>query len=264
MMFENLAMAVTEATNSSLSGRYDSSVGGRPTDMVIGNCIDDTLEGIETKPIIFYGKRVEGGRYYNTGTPNPTSITDLGGRQVMGVVNHGNTAGRHQMLYYLVEEGATSTNSNKLVSDNLLTDENNVTIGNQGFHNFWNPSGMMASRHRRDGTTFMNPYELFNSISFDGSQAYDELEYYNGLSSDRYVVGLYQNNYEDYLKNLYAKNSRISKFKIHFPPSMINKYRLNDTVIIGTNSYNINNIKINLLTGKGEIVLINKLDIPTV
>jgi hypothetical protein len=81
------------------------------------------------------------------------------------------------------------------------------------------------------------------------------------LASSEWIVGLYQNGYEDYLENLYKKNARISKYKVHFSPSLINSYSLNDTVIVGTNEYNINSIKINLLTGKGDIELINKIEL---
>lgn len=271
MMFENLALAVDDDNNQT-GGIYSTSVGGLPTDMVIGNCIDDTLEGIETKPIIFYGKQVVQWASYQPNPANPTSIDDIGGRIITNTrTERGNMAGAIGSAalgrwFVLVEEGATSSNSKHYVQDQVLRDDEGTdnTLGYYYSGMWWNPSGIMASRYRRDRVTLMNPYGYFNSISFDGSQAYDEFEYNNGLASDQWIVGLYQNNYEDYLKNLYERNSRISKFKVQLPNDIITSYSLNDTLIVGTNEYNINKIKVDLLSGKGEVELINKIEIPVV
>ena len=263
MMFENLALSV-DSNQTHLNGEYSTAIGGLITDMVIGNCIDDTLDGIETKPIIFYGKRVDQDSNYDDGLVSPIDIGDIGGRINGGTINRGNTAGKYGSdvggrYLVLVQEGATSINTSGYVSDSALTD-GGTAIG--GGKYWWNPSGIMASRYRRDGSIPMNPYSKFNSISFDGGQAYDEYEYHNRLPSDVWIAGLYQNNYEDYLRSLYEKTSRISHFKVQLPPSFINSYSLNDTLIIGTNKYSINKIKVDLLTGEGSLELINEIDIP--
>tara|TARA_R110000803_G_scaffold6296_4_gene20436 strand:+ start:5408 stop:8191 length:2784 start_codon:yes stop_codon:yes gene_type:complete len=265
MMFENIALPVDD-TQTWTGGIHSTSVGGLITDMVIGNCIDDQLDALKTKPIIFYGKRVDTTSTFTATSTNPTSIGDIGGRLESGVTNRGNTAGIHGSdaggrKFVVVQEGATSLNDNVHVSDSPLT-ESSVQIGVQNTSVWWNPSGIMASRYRRDGSIPMNPYSKFNSISFDGGQAYDEYEYHNGLPSDVWIAGLYQNNYEDYLRSLYEKTSRISHFKVQLPPSFINSYSLNDTLIVGTNKYSINKIKIDLLTGEGSLELINEIDVP--
>jgi len=210
MMFENLALNIDDNGNT-LSGNYSASIGGRLTDMVIGNAIDDTLEGIETKPIIFYGKRVDMLSSYSPSMPNPTDITMIGGRidNVTKTTERGNTAGSTGYRYIIAQTGATSTNNSELVSDDTLASSGNAGLGSYNASYWWNPSGIMASRYRRDGS-LINPYAKFNSVSFDGGQAFDEAEYTNGLPSQDWIVGLYQNNYKDYLENLYEKTSRIS------------------------------------------------------
>jgi hypothetical protein len=283
MMFEKVAQCVDINGNIVSDASYSASSGGNLTDCVIGNLIDDKLEEVETKPIIFFGKRVDQISSYTPSSSIPVTINDIGGRVTVDGVNttieRGNTAGSiGKDLYSIVggliltQPGGVSTNINKLVTDDILEDPLNINptlgtpdkIGATLQRLWWNPSGIMASRYRRDGVTLMNPYGKFVSLSFDGSQAYDEAEYTNQFPSSEWIVGLYQNNYEDYLKNLYEKTSRISKFNVNFPASLIQAYSLNDTMIVGTNEYNINKIKIDLLTGKGDVELINKIEIPVV
>ena len=268
MMFENLALAVN-SSRVQTNGKYSVSNGGLPTDVVIGNCIDDKLEGIETKPILFYGKQVDQQASYSPSSSNPTSINDIGGRVLDTYTERGNMAGAYGAAVFgrkliMVQSGAISTHNDDYVSDDVLkSDDLTSDLGFVDSTKWWNPSGIMASRFRRDGQ-LMNPYAKFNSFSFDGGQAYDEYEFPNTLPSGDWIVGLYQNNYEDYLDNLYQKNSRISKFKVQLPNSIITSYGLNDTLVVGTNEYNINKIKVDLLSGKGQVELINKIEIPVV
>ena len=73
------------------------------------------------------------------------------------------------------------------------------------------------------------------------------------------IINGYQTNYQRYLANAFAKASRITKLNMNFPESLINKYNLKDTFVIGTNEYNINKINLNLLNGKAQVELINKI-----
>jgi hypothetical protein len=56
----------------------------------------------------------------------------------------------------------------------------------------------------------------------------------------------------------FNKNTRIVKVKAKLPVSFILNYSVNDTIIIGDQSYYINSIKINLNSGDSDLDLIVK------
>ena len=70
---------------------------------------------------------------------------------------------------------------------------------------------------------------------------------------------LFNKFYETYLTGVYDSKSRIYKFTAHLPNQILNRYELNDTFIIAGREYRINKIKTNLINGKTELELINKL-----
>ena len=56
----------------------------------------------------------------------------------------------------------------------------------------------------------------------------------------------------------FNKNTRIVKVKAKLPVSFILNYSVNDTIVIGDQSYYINSIKINLNSGDSDLDLIVK------
>ena len=73
MMFERLALAFDDS--QTLQNSYSESAGGLPTDMVIGNQIDEKLEAVTTKPILFYGKKVDTSAGYSAVDGNTAGST---------------------------------------------------------------------------------------------------------------------------------------------------------------------------------------------
>ena len=271
MMFEQLALSFKGVSPfSSTGGIFSTSVDGLPTDMVIGNCIDENLEGIDTKPILFYGKKVDQLSTYSSTSSTANKITNLAGRLYTSPVSYvesGNTAGK--IGKSVNGRGYIIPRSTELESDNdyglttvLAFRDGASSIGDDNPERWWNPSGIMASRFRRNGVTPINHSNYFTSCRFDNDN-FDENEFINEYPSQDFIQGLYQVNYEDYLKNMFKKNARLSKFKVKFNKRLLNTYKLNDTFIIEDSPYTINKIEIDILTGEGTVELLNKLDLPT-
>lgn len=272
MMYENLYLAF-DSTQTSTGGKYSASAGGLPTDMVIGNQIDDKLEGVEVQPLLFYAKQADISLLYTAGSATPTDIDDVGGmiKTLNGTsyIERGNSAGSHGRQAFgrslvLSQFSTYATPTEAEDEDHIIghrpfmSTDGTEDIGKTDKTRWWNPSNIMASRYRRDGS-LVNSNGKFSSLLFD-NDSYDEFEYHNLLRPQAWINGLYHSHYEEYLRNVYNKNSRLSTFEVKFPQGLISKYKLNDTFIVGTNEYNINKITIDLLTGEGNVELINKLE----
>ena len=85
-----------------------------------------------------------------------------------------------------------------------------------------------------------------------------------GAETDEYTLQLNTNSlfnkfYQTYLTSVYDSKSRIYKFTAYLPNQILSRYELNDTFIIAGREYRINKIKTNLINGKTELELINKL-----
>ena len=79
------------------------------------------------------------------------------------------------------------------------------------------------------------------------------------FSLDLNTNSLFDKFYKTYITSVYDKAARIYTFTAYLPSQILNRYELNDTFIIGNREYRINKIKVNLLNGKSELELINKL-----
>ncbi len=71
------------------------------------------------------------------------------------------------------------------------------------------------------------------------------------------INGMYNTYYRGYLENLYDPKNREIKVKSILPISIVTTLDLNDRLIIRDKRYIINNLKINLITGECDLVLIN-------
>jgi hypothetical protein len=272
MMYENLSLGFTD-DQSSTEGIYSAAQDGLPTDIVIGNCIDDKLEEVQTKPIIFYAKQVDISKSYSSSVGNPTAISQIAGRIITtpsSYTEHGNSAGIYGSTAVgrslILSNGVSNSSSNLLglaTADPFMSSDGVTDISALFKTQWWNPSNIMASRYRRDGTTFMNANEKFSSIAFN-NDVFDEFEYHSGYASENWINGLYQSNYEEYFNDIYSKKARIVKFNVNFSQALISTYGLNDVFIAHGKEYNINKIEIDILTGKGSVELINKLNLSVV
>ena len=262
MMLENLYLGFDSAQQ--LLGTYANGSGGLPTDIVIGNQIDGTLKEVKTKPILFFAKQADTSRTFQE-TSGSNDILDLAGYQAGLFTENGNSAGIHGNLAGGRGLVLTETVSEASINDYGLStigvfkaSDGTTEIGANDKNRWFNPSSIMPTRFKRNGE-LINPFGKFQSLNFN-NDIYDEFEYHNGANADVFINGLYQTNYERYINNVYSKDARITKFDVNFTQALINQYSLKDTFIVGSNQYNINKINLNLLTGKGKVELINKIE----
>ena len=130
-----------------------------------------------------------------------------------------------------------------------------------------------------DSTTLGKPYIFFNRYLttskpiFSGTQSNfnvpsnisvdknHSLSF--GAEYDEYVRELNTNSlfsrfYQQYIVQTYNNKGRIIKVSANLPVSFMLNYKLNDIIVINGQEYYINNISINLATGKSELELIVK------
>jgi hypothetical protein len=87
-----------------------------------------------------------------------------------------------------------------------------------------------------------------------------------GSEIDEYTRGTVNNSlFADYWFNwivpIYDERSRIVKVTAHLPSYIIQEMDMDDTLIIDGKGFRINKVKINLLTGKADLELINDIDL---
>ena len=136
-------------------------------------------------------------------------------------------------------------NKNEYVSNALLMYIEKVNTSLE-FHN-----GTVSSSI----TDYYKPH----NVKTDGSQTLhfnSEIDEFTTLENTN---SLFSNYYTTYINNVFDKKARIYTFTAYLPSQILNRYELNDTFIIGKREYRINKIKVNLLNGKSELELINKL-----
>jgi hypothetical protein len=70
---------------------------------------------------------------------------------------------------------------------------------------------------------------------------------------------LFNNYYTNYISDVFNTKRRIIKFEAYLPLKIIYKLQMNDVIVINNEDYIINNININLNTGKSSLELLNKV-----
>lgn len=104
-----------------------------------------------------------------------------------------------------------------------------------------------------------------NSVGLDPTSATDiknlnfreEFNEYTG--STGFSKTLFAENYDTYISNIFNGKRRLIKFKAFLPLNIIYGLKLNDTLVINQQSYKINTIDTNLITGESDMELLNEL-----
>ena len=65
--------------------------------------------------------------------------------------------------------------------------------------------------------------------------------------------------YQEYISSVFNTKQRLTKVKAYLPLKILLNYNLSDRFVIAGNSYKINSVSTNLLTGESNIELINDL-----
>ena len=101
-------------------------------------------------------------------------------------------------------------------------------------------------------------YNAPSSVSSDGNHTLNFGAEYDEFSKSVNTNSLFERFYKTYIQQTFNQNGRIIKVSARLPVSFILNYRVNDVILIDGQEYYINNITIDLTTGKSELDLIVK------
>lgn len=115
-----------------------------------------------------------------------------------------------------------------------------------------------------DHDSLSNYYIPSNSLSIDSSISKKNINFYNEYNEytldTTFTDTLYQENYSNYIENVFNVNRRLIKIKADLPLNIIKNIKMNDKVIINNQYFNLNTLKTNLITGESSIEILNKLE----
>ena len=117
-----------------------------------------------------------------------------------------------------------------------------------------------ASNH----TALSNYYIPSNSVNIDPTVTNANINFKQEINewtgtSQEWGGTLFNNYYSNYISDVFNEKRRIFKFEAYLPLKIIYKLQMNDVIIINNQNYIINNININLNTGKSSLELLNKV-----
>lgn len=117
----------------------------------------------------------------------------------------------------------------------------------------------VASSHKQI-TTYNMP---FNSVSNNPSTNTFQLHFstdaseYTGATD--FTENLFNEYYQNYIISVFNTKQRLTKLKAYLPQRILMNYSLADKFVIAGNTYKINSISTNLLTGASDLELLNDL-----
>ena len=159
-----------------------------------------------------------------------------------------------KIMYERLKDGAVFTN---MTQGSLLDSNLEPTIGAPLLLYCINTNPNGALVWGGTGTPTLNNYKRPSNLNSSGN---DSLNF--GTEMDETTLAsvtnsLFQNNYIDYISNIYDSQARKLKVTAYLPLRILLNYNLNDTFVIANKSYRINTIKTNLLTNKTDLELFN-------
>jgi hypothetical protein len=100
-----------------------------------------------------------------------------------------------------------------------------------------------------------------NSLSTDASTSTVNINYNNELNeftgTNDFTDTLFQKRYRTYIEEVFDPKARLTKVSANLSLNILTNLRLSDLVCIGQNTYKINSMTTNLLTGKTDFELLN-------
>ena len=101
-----------------------------------------------------------------------------------------------------------------------------------------------------------------NQVIFQNNTSQKSINFFaenNEWNNEENENSLFNDNYKEYIKDVFNEKRRLVKFKAFLPLNIILKHTLADTFIITGNKYKINSITTNLQTGKSSLELLNEV-----
>lgn len=106
-----------------------------------------------------------------------------------------------------------------------------------------------------------------NSVDIDPLNSVSNMNFFNEVNeytnTNDFTDTLFQSYYSKYIGDIFNPINRLTKVTAYLPLKILLNYTLADTFNMTGNSYKINSVKTNLLTGKSEIELLNNIVAPT-
>ena len=100
-----------------------------------------------------------------------------------------------------------------------------------------------------------------NSLSISSATSTKNINFYlevNEYTLDTTFTGtLFEENYLEYIQDIFNSKRRLTKLKAYLPLKIIYNLNMNDSVVINNQSYTINNLTTNLITGESSMELLN-------
>ena len=255
------------------------------TDMVVGHSIDEKLSKVDMKNLLFFGKLCDQTREFApVGNGDwegligyKSYLVGNSGDYLYEAGNsagvYGATVGKEHGVYtpsrgFILVDGRGGGNNNAAqgYGHNMTPLYDEVSYGETHSTQWWNPSNLMASRYRRDGT-YMNIDSNLQSLQFSNANT-DEAEYLTmaagyvvnqSVSSDAFINGLYDTFYRPYLTKLYDARARMYKVKALLPDNLLSTYKMNDSFLVGDREFTINKANINIMNGVSKLELLTKI-----
>lgn len=145
----------------------------------------------------------------------------------------------------------TDKDQNPINIDPLILNITNETLTSGHYLSFYNGTSTGTAAGLTTYNRPSNTYGTSQSLSFGA-----EIDEYTGLAEDD---SLFENYYKNYIVDTFNTKRRLVKVKAFLPLRVLLNYQLNDVFIINGREYIINSVNTNLLTGKSDLELLNKL-----
>ena len=101
-----------------------------------------------------------------------------------------------------------------------------------------------------------------NQVNFQNNTSQNSINFFpenNEWNNVANIKSLFNENYKEYIKDVFNESRRITKVKAFLPLRILLKYSLADRFIITGNKYKINSITTNLQTGESDLELLNEV-----
>ena len=101
-----------------------------------------------------------------------------------------------------------------------------------------------------------------NQVEFQNNTSQNSINFSSERNEWNYIPNensLFEENYKEYIKDIFNEKRRITKVKAFLPLRILLKYSLADRFIIAGNKYKINSITTNLQTGESDLELLNEV-----
>lgn len=164
-----------------------------------------------------------------------------------------------KMLFERIQNEDTSTISD-VAYGMFLDSKLDPTIGSPLlFLNYPSKSTGATSIEWSDGLT-SSGYNAPSNALADQSQTINFNSEIDEIQLTTNENSLFQNFYNRYISNLYNIKARKTTLQAYLPKWLMLQYGLNDVFIVNNRQYRINSVKLNPVTGKSKLELINRLD----